>query len=149
MSEEAIYEHLRREIDSRMPLGFPETADKKAIRLLAMLFTPEEARVAGFLSVLGESLEKIHRRVTKAGIHISVEDLRVMLDGLLAKDAIFGTRGGPQTARYSLPQFAIGFYETQVDHLTPEFSVLADEYGKEAFYMEFNHPGRPRQIRTI
>jgi ferredoxin len=149
MKIDAIYEQLRHEIDTRMPLGFPETADKKAARMLAMLFTPEEARVAVHLSILGEPIEKIHKRVKKVGISISQEDLKVMLEGLLTKGAISGTPEGTKPGAYGLSQFVIGFFEAQVDHLTPEFVDLAEEYGKEEFYKEFFHPGRPQQLRTI
>ena len=78
VSEDKIYHQLRKEIDERMPLGMPSTDSGIEIELLKQIFTPEEAEVAIHLSALPESLKRIHKRVTKAGINISINELEKM-----------------------------------------------------------------------
>ena len=43
--EETVYRRLQREIDSRMPIGFPESKKGLDIKILKMLFTPKDAEI--------------------------------------------------------------------------------------------------------
>ena len=152
VSEDPIYKELRKKIDESMPIGFPASDDGTELRLLEMLFTPEEAKIAINLGMLPESLKVIHRRVSKAGISISLNEMEQILDGLVEKGAIIG--GGilddeKQAKRYSLVQWILGMWELQVDNLTKEFAELAERYSLETFYQELHRKDRPCQMRTI
>ena len=143
-TEDAIYRALQREIDKRMPVGFPESKTGLDIKMLKMLFTPKEAKLATFLSALPETAEQIHKRIR--GMNISLEELKKMLEVLFKKGAISKSS---RSGRYSLAQFAVGFYEYQVDKLTPEFAAASEEYMEEIFHKEIHRKDRTGQIHTI
>ena len=54
----AVYESLASHLDT-LPAGFPRTAGGIEIRILRMLFTPEEAAVAQLVSRKPETPEEI------------------------------------------------------------------------------------------
>jgi NAD-dependent dihydropyrimidine dehydrogenase PreA subunit len=149
MTEETVYHQLRKEIDERMPVGLPVSEDQSEIDVLKQLFTPEEAALAIHLSALPEPLRKIHKRINKAGLSLSLEDLELMLDGMLKKGLIFGGKLFPKPKHYSLAQYAVGIYEFQVDRQTREMVEPAEKYMYGTFYREFLKKDRPHQMRTI
>lgn len=152
VSDDKNFHQLRKEIDERMPLGIPSTDSGIEIELLKQIFTPEEAEVAIHLSALPESLKKIHKRVTKAGINISIIELEKMLDGLKAKGSIMTDMEGfifPKPKHYNLAQILVGMYEFHVDHLTKELGEVYEKYLKETYYKELIPKDRPAQLHTI
>ncbi|MFX1380671.1 MAG: ATP-binding protein [Promethearchaeota archaeon] len=148
-----IYKNLHKEIDERMPIGFPTHEAGLEIEILKCLFTPEEAEIAIHLSALPEPLEKIHKRVRKSGISISKQRLEELLNNLNEKGAIQG--GGSvydkkhNRKRYRLAQWAIGIFEYQLGKFTKEFAELAKDYSLDVFYKEFHKKNTPGQMRTI
>jgi Na+-translocating ferredoxin:NAD+ oxidoreductase RNF subunit RnfB len=152
VSEDPIYEELRKKIDEIMPVGFPASEDGTELRLLEKLFTPEEAKIAIHLSILPERLKVIYRRVMKAGISISLNEMEERFDRLVEKGAIVGGAildDEKQGKRYSLTQWILGMWELQVDKLTKEFAELAERYSLETFYKELHQKDKPCQMRTI
>ena len=153
LSKDEIYKKLCKEIDERLPIGFPAHDSGLEIQILKDLFTPEEAEVAIHLSALPEPLHKIHKRVTKNGISISKERLAELLNNLNIKGAIQG--GGSvydkkhNRSRYRLLHWAIGIFEYQLGRFTKEFAELAKDYSLGAFYKEFHKKKTPGQMRTI
>jgi Pyruvate/2-oxoacid:ferredoxin oxidoreductase delta subunit len=155
--EDKIYHQLRREIDERMPVGFPSTKDGLEIKILQLLFTPEEARIIIHLSALPEKLKKIYKRLHKNNILISKEKLKKLLDGLVEKGAILDGIlinskfiGSKKIGtHYSLAQFTPGIFDFQLDRLTKEFSLLSEEYLHEGFYKEIHRKNATPQLRTI
>ncbi len=152
-SEDSIYRKLHKEIDERLPIDFPAHDSGLEIQILKNLFTPEEAAIAINLSALPEPIEKIHKRVKKSGISISIKKLGEILENLNKKGAIQG--GGSvydkkhNRRRYRLLQWAIGIFEYQLGRLTKNFAKLAKDYSLGAFYKEFHKKKTPGQIRTI
>jgi Na+-translocating ferredoxin:NAD+ oxidoreductase subunit B len=141
---DSVYRALQREIDTRMPVGFPESKEGHDIEILKLLFNEEEASIAIHLSVFPETVNRIHNRVQKAGIDISSEKLRKMLDGLVKKGAISGGGG-----RYSLAQFAVGMFEYQAGQISKEFAEHSIAYMDEIFHEELIKDGVPVQLRVI
>jgi ferredoxin len=141
---ESIYRTLQREINTRAPVGFPESKEGHDIEILKLLFTEEEANIAIHLSVLPETVNRIHKRVQKADIDISIDALRKVLDGLANKGAISGDGG-----HYSLVQFAVGMFEYQAGRISKEFAEHSIAYMEEVFHKELIKEGIPVQLRVI
>jgi Fe-S-cluster-containing hydrogenase component 2 len=83
---------------------------------------------------------------------ISLENLEKMLDNFVERGLIVSSKFlFPKTKKkkYMLIQFAVGFYEFQLDKQTKEFARDAEDYIHEEFYKHFNKPPIPGQIRTI
>lgn len=115
------------------------------IRILSLLFSPKEAIVATKLKAIPETIRTIFRRVKKeVG---SKEELRVLLNNLVEKGAIFGKKKGKRIY-YGNIMFIIGMYEFQVTRLTSEFMELMHQYIDEAYAEEFIKTGI-HQLRTI
>ena len=149
-SDGDIYRALQRRID-KLPIAFPETEKGVELRLLSHLFSPEEAAVACELSATGETISKIHRRVTRKGFSYSLRELKTIYNGLLKKGAITGdvvkTKRGVERT-YSLLPLAIGMFEMQVDNLTKEYTRDFEEYLNSGFG-EALLTTKTGQLRTI
>ena len=65
--EQEIYERLARHLDN-LPGGFPPTDSGVEMRILRRLFTPEEARLALYLTLLAEEPRVVARRAGIAGM---------------------------------------------------------------------------------
>lgn len=147
-SNSDIYRKLQKHIDG-MPVGFPQSPSGRDIKLLKHLFTPEEAEVALQLSAFPESLERIHKRVKKAGM--SKEQLEQTLDRLVSKGAIMNATRHVKNGTgkyYSKAMMVVGMFELQVERLKKEFAEDFMAYLEEGFYKEVTTLKTP-QMRTI
>jgi electron transport complex protein RnfB len=143
MESDELYRALQRHLD-RMPVPYPATESGVEIRILKLLFTPAEAKLALCLSALPETLGTIHRRTRS---QISREELGQALDRMADKGSIQKLPGkrGP---RYGKSPLALGMYEAQVNRLTPELERDVRTYFEEAFGREVFGPRTP-QMRTV
>jgi formate hydrogenlyase subunit 6/NADH:ubiquinone oxidoreductase subunit I len=123
--EASSYKRLARRLDA-LPNGFPATNDGAELRLLAYLFTPEEAELAAQLRLTLETAPEIAARIGK-----EPRALRKQLKGMVRKGLISAGRaeGG---LGYAIMPFAVGFYEEQVDRIDGEFAHLFEEYYQQA-----------------
>ncbi len=144
MTDEDLYRQLQRHLD-RMPVPFPATESGVEIRILKQLFSPEDARVALALSMIGEPAAVIHRRLRR---DTSLDDLRKRLDDMAGRGLILRWGRGRRGPRYSKMPFVVGFYEAQVNRLTPTFERDVLAYRDEAFGTAF-HSGKTPQMRTV
>jgi ferredoxin len=145
-SPDVVYHELRKQID-KMPVGIPPTDSGVEIRILKHLFTPEEAKIALFLNVIPEPLERIYNRIKKTSQALRLEELENTLDHLARNGKILGSeKNGIKS--YSYLPFAIGMYEFQVDKLTRGFYEDCEEYIRTDFAQEYARTGLP-QLRTI
>ncbi len=144
MREDDIYRRLQRHLD-RSAVPYPATESGVEIRILKRLFTATEARIVLALSMIPEPVGTVHRRVCR---DVDRPQLSAILESL-------GDRGlitrvpGRSGARYAKAPLAVGFYEAQVDRLTPEFERDFLEYLDEKFGPEALLAGRTPQMRTV
>ncbi|MFX0126022.1 MAG: ATP-binding protein [Candidatus Hodarchaeota archaeon] len=146
IAKDDVYINLQKQLD-KMPIGFPATESGVELRILKQLFTPEEAHIALHLNIIHEPIDKIYKRVKKANMSISVEELEEILETLAKKGAI-GSRikNGKKSYRYLL--FVIGMYEYQVNRMSKEFYQDCEEYLYAGFNTEFQKTKIP-QLRPI
>lgn len=144
VNESQIYRDLQAHLD-KLPIGFPSTKSGVEIRILKHLFTPEEAKLAGQLSMIPEPLDQIYERFDKS--KIAMDELERALDHMVEKGSIMGMEEDNRKL-YSLIPFAVGMYEFQVDRLTKDFAKDAKFYIDGEFGDEMYRTKIP-QLRTI
>lgn len=145
-----VYYQLRAHLDL-MPVAFPASESGVEIEILERFFSEVEAEAALCLSMLPEPAERIHGRMRMKNRTVSLEELRIILDGLVERkvinSALLRRRGKVKKGYGKLP-FAIGLYEFQVDRLTRGFEEEAASYMDEVYMESFTNE-HPRQMRTI
>jgi electron transport complex protein RnfB len=112
------------------------------MRILRRLFTPEEAELALHLTLLNEEPRVVARRAKKP-----VEEVAQRLEEMAQKGLAFSSHRPGRAPRYAIQQFAIGFYEGQVNRLTPELVRDVEEYLPQ--YIAPEQWGKAPQLRTI
>ena len=135
-----VYHKLARHLDN-LPSGFPATESGVELRILERLFSPDEAELATYLTIIGEEAKVVARR---AGI--DVVQAEKQLEKMARKGLIRDDVSDGKPPKYLAAHFALGIWELQVDKLTPELIKDVDEY-LEAFIDE-GWTKMP-QIRTI
>jgi ferredoxin len=120
MSEE-FYRTLAQRLDA-IPNGFPATESGVELRLLAKMFTPEEAALASVMRLTFESAADIAAR---AGV--DAHAARRTLKSAARKGLIDAHRGEGQLA-FRLRPFIVGSYEAQLSRLDAELAELVEQY---------------------
>jgi electron transport complex protein RnfB len=123
MSEDA-YRRLAQRLDA-IPNGFPATESGVELRLLAKIFTPEEAALASVMRLAREPAADIADR---AGVE--PDAARRTLKGMARKGLIYAGKGEGQLVFWLMP-FAVGIYEEQLPRLDVELAALFEEYVQE------------------
>ena len=136
-----VYRRLARHLDT-LPSGFPPTRSGVELRILQRLFTPEEAEVASHLTLIPEEARVVARRCG-----LPLDETTRRLEALEAKRVITTSARPGRPTRYAASQFVIGFWEGQVDWLTPELVRDFQEYHGEAF--DPAQWGKVPQLRTV
>jgi electron transport complex protein RnfB len=119
-----VYRRLATRVDE-IPNGFPATESGVELRLLAKMFTPEEAHLASIMRLTPESTADIAAR---AGVDeaAALADLKAMADkGLISAKR---TEGRPA---FSLKPFIVGFYEAWLTRMDEEYASLFEAYYQE------------------
>ncbi len=117
-----VYERLADFLD-KLPSGYPRTESGVEIRILKRLFTPEEAELTLHLTLISEESRVVARRA-----RLPVAAVAQRLAEMAKKGLIFPQYVPGKPIRYMAQQFAIGFYEGQVNRLTPELVHDIEEY---------------------
>jgi ferredoxin len=138
---QAVYEKLATHLDA-LPAGFARTNSGVEMRILRRLFTPQEAKLALHLTIIPEEARVIARR---AGI--TVAEAASRLDEMDRKGLIMRTQQSDDPPRFMALQWMLGFWEGQVNRLTPELVEDALEY--ESSYIQPEQWGKAPQMRTI
>ncbi len=138
---EDIYEKLAQHLDN-LPAGYTRTESGVEMRILRRLFTPEEAELTLHLTLLSEEPRVVARRARKP-----VEEVAERLEEMAQKGLIYSSHRPGRTPRYAIHQFVIGFWEGQVDRLTPELVRDFEEY--LPMFADLELWGQVPQLRTI
>lgn len=149
-SENKVYRELQEFLDT-LPGGFSATESGSDIRLLKHLFTPEEARVAVYLSMKPEPVGQIHRRITESGLPFSLEELQRILDRMLYQGTLRPYYEGYDETHYRAPDpTAGGMLSVQLDDkLTKEFVDILNEYAAEKFATKSSGSTILNPLRTV
>lgn len=123
MSEE-IYRKLAQRLDT-IPNGFSATESGAELRLLAKIFTPEEAEMASVMRLTREPAADIAARAD-----VDPKTAYRTLKRMARKGQIRVKRGEGQLA-FGLMPFAVGFYEEQLPRLDKELASLVEQYFQE------------------
>jgi ferredoxin len=122
--QDDVFHRLALTLDA-LPNRFPSTASGIELRLLAKLFTPEEAELACRLRLEPESAAAVAARVG-----LDPHETRGLLKRMAAKGLI-DLRRGEGEFTYALRPFVVGFYEGQLSRLDAEMALLFEEYFHE------------------
>jgi ferredoxin len=115
------YKQLARRLD-QLPEGYPPTESGVELRLLAHLFTPEQAALAAQLRLTPETPAQIADR-----IGADPKTLRKQLKGMAKRGLIAAQKTGSGLA-YGLMPFVVGFYEHQLGTMDAELALLFERY---------------------
>jgi ferredoxin len=124
---ENIYKQLARVLD-KIPEGYPETASGVELKILAELFTPEEAELACHLDLEPQLSKTIARRIGR-----EERSTFIILKGMTKKGLIGAERGKGGLA-FKLIPFVVGIYENRNAQIDEEFAQLVEAYFNEAFF---------------
>jgi len=125
---ENAYKKLAEKLD-QLPNGFPETKSGVELKLLAKLFSTDEAQLAGYLT-------KEYQLAKSVADEAGIEESKAysLLKAMVKKGLINLKREQGRGFTFSLMPFVVGFYERQNAKIDKEFADLFEEYYKEAFY---------------
>ena len=122
-----IYKQLAQCLD-KIPNGFPETRSGVELKILAKLFTPEEAEVAYVMSLDPLSAKSIANRLGKH------EREAFSILKTMVKKGLIEIERGRDGLLFKLMPFIVGFYERQNARIDAEFAELFEKYYREALY---------------
>lgn len=115
------YKQLAERLDA-LPAGFPPTEDGAELRVLAALFTPEQAALAAELRREPETAAEIAARTGR-----DAKEAAALLKGM-ARAGLIGAGRGKGGLGYRLLPFAVGFYENQGQRLDAELARRVEDY---------------------
>jgi len=136
-----LYERLADFLD-KLPSGYPRTESGVEIRILRRLFTLEEADLTLHLTLIPEESRVVARRAK-----LPVAEVAQRLAEMARKGLIFPRYTPGKPTQYMAQQFVIGFYEGQVNRLTPELVHDLEEYWPALSEADFWR--KTPQLRTI
>jgi ferredoxin len=122
--QDDAYQQLARRLD-QVPEGYPPTESGIELRILAHLFTPEQAALAAQLRLTPETPDEIAERIGDDS-----EVLRKLLKEMARRGLISASKTQSGLA-YGLIPFAVGFYEHQLETIDVELASLVEQYFHE------------------
>jgi electron transport complex protein RnfB len=122
--EKNSYRKLAERLDA-IPNGFPSTESGIELKLLAKMFTPEEAELASVMRLTKEPAAAIAAR---AGT--DPKAAYVTLKAMARKGLIIAGKGERELG-FRLMPFVVGLYEEQLPRLDEEMATLFEQYYQE------------------
>ncbi len=123
--QDEVYRRLAGVLEA-LPNRFPATGSGVELRLLAKLFTMEEASLACVMRLEAEPAADIANRVGS-----DPRETRNTLKRMAAKGLI-EIRKGVGEFSYALRPFVVGFYEGQLPRMDAELADLFEQYYRES-----------------
>ncbi len=123
-----VYEKLADELN-RIPNGFPRTESGTELKLLAKLFSVEDAGLASTLSMEPKALKEIAEQNK-----LSESEAKSRLIGMVKRGLIDIKREEGRGFVFFLIPFVVGFYERQNAKIDKEFAHLFEQYYHEQFH---------------
>ena len=102
------YQRLAIELD-KIPNGYPKTKSGVELKLLAILFTEEEADLASSMSLLQETASEIAARST-----LAEAEVKSLLVTMVKKGLIDLKKEPGKGLVFCLMPFVVGFYERPI-----------------------------------
>ncbi|MFH1943382.1 MAG: 4Fe-4S binding protein [bacterium] len=124
--DKELYRKLARRLDA-IPNGFPASESGVELRLLAKIFTAEEAILASVMRLTPEPSD-----VIAGWAGIEMHEAKRMLKGMVRKGLIRIQRGEGHLL-FGLRPFIVGIYEEQLRRMDEDFARLFEEYYREVF----------------
>jgi H+/Na+-translocating ferredoxin:NAD+ oxidoreductase subunit B len=126
------YKRLAERLDAT-PNGYPSTKDGIELKLLAKIFTPEEADLAARLKLKLETAWQIASRLQETdSLEFDPTDLHAKLKSMARKGLIAAGRT-EEGLGFGLLPFIVGIYEAQLGRIDAELAYLFERYYKESF----------------
>lgn len=134
MSDLELFKKLAERFDTGQIVGAPMT--KSLLKILMLLFNPEEAEVALTLPFQNTPLDKVKELYPEKG-----DRIEEILDGMAKGGTVFRDNKPGVGKRYRLLPSLVGWAETPIWHGKPtqqarDLAPLWNEYRKEAFSAE-------------
>ena len=123
---QGAYKKLAERMDA-LPNGFPPTESGAELRLLAKLYTPEEAELASQLRLTKEVPEQVANRLGRDKVEV-----RKLLKGM-ARNGLIAAGRTEAGLGYGLMPFIVGIYEMQAGKIDKELASLFEDYYQESF----------------
>ena len=136
-----LYERLAHFVDN-LPAGYPPTESGVELRILRKLFSPEDAEIFLHLTLIGEEARVIAHRAKQP-----LEIVGRRLDEMERKGLVFAIHRPGKAPEYMAQQFAVGFWEGQVNQLDLELVEAVGEYIPIALDLDLWR--KVPQMRTI
>jgi electron transport complex protein RnfB len=116
-----VYRRLAQRLDD-IPNGFPVTKSGIELRLLAKIFSPEEAALASVMRLTPEPAADIAARVG-----VDPKAASRMLKQMVRKGQI-RVRVGEERLLFGLMPFVVGIYEEQLPRMDAELAEMFEQY---------------------
>lgn len=121
------YRRLARSLDA-LPNGFPPAEDESDLRLLAKIFSSEEASLAAELLPELETVGQISARLGRAA-----QEITPLLKEMSKKGLIKLGKTAEGRLGFGLMPFVVGIYEEQIGRIDAELAELFEAYYQKAF----------------
>ena len=122
------YDLLANELN-KIPNGFPRTKSGVELKLLAKLFSQEDAALASTLRMEPKTLKEIAEENK-----LSEPEAKQRLIGMVKRGLIDIKREEGLGFTFHLIPFVVGFYERQNAKIDKEFAELFEQYYHESFH---------------
>ncbi len=136
-----VYERLAQFLDE-LPAGYPRTESGVELKILNMLFTPDEAELFMKLSLIGEEPRVVAHRAKQP-----VEKVSQQLAEMEKKGLVYATQKLGKSPEYNAQQFVVGFWEGQVNRLNRDLVDAIEEYLPS--FVDLDLWQKAPQLRTI
>lgn len=127
-----------------LPNGFPPAPDGIELRLLAKLYSPDEAALAAKLRLTPETAARIAEQIGADERALSQQLKRMARRGLI------GVQVTEEGLRFCLIPFVVGIYERQQSTMDAELAGLFEDYYRQVFERDMaTQPPLHRVIPTV